>query len=765
MPLIALLLLLFAVPVLHGLDIGISAAVPQQRSSWNFKRATLADVLDQVEKASRKRLLRSPEVAALQKNTQVSLVGDEKTVAEVMSALDRSHALRFVVDGDGITAETVGEFGSRGRRQITVDLNDYGLMTPVIDMPGRYMGIYTASAGSIFGDSGRTSALQPEEVEGLISDLIADCPCSISFNSILEIQASPAEEDRIRALLIDLSRHRSLTMSWCVSFGLLPASEQFPTGFVSMEESASLRKRLQQAASFDVTGANGQLVNAGSYHERKFTADADIVNDRFDPQIQTVLNGKSAELRATMGYNSILLNYRVSWVDDQEKDRTNTVRRLKDAAVAPPENGKTESTSETHVDTGQQLPISLPQCWSWQPRGGVYLPRGRALVLIAAHGEERAVTVVELTSPSPQFTLITARADQQPLASFLQEVARQYGVGLAVDPAMHDTVERTVSLDLHEATLTDINTWLTPYGASLEVDDCWLHFAAADDADPRDLRFYDMRGLTCDRVNRPGLAPGIGAPGSIPHWLPPIADVQRAEASEYIDLIKMNVAAASWDEDGIGIEEWAGMLAIKQSPEIHRMIALKLAEFERAAARQLICRIYDIPPAGTVPGTVLGESDWQVLRATCPAPIAVFSLLNGQQTHHTSGMETSRIADGDIVHGCIDPILTISFSGLAVDVVPTITIGGVHATIRFFDSAANPSSFGTTITDSSGAPLLELEHERIEHVGAGESGFIPAGGATIYRLGERSFAFAFEVVELPRSQGNLAKPASKPINF
>jgi hypothetical protein len=758
------LLLASACSALFALDSGPHQQRLQQRSNWEFKSKALAGIFDDLEKVSGVQLKRSPGVMAAQKSIILTMLAEGKTAADVLRALERSEKVRFIADGEFISAEMIDEFSQRPRRPISIDLNDYNLLAAVRDMPGSMLG-FGVQTGAHAGFDLMSSVPESETLRTTSEDIItllteiSGCEnISAGSDSMIFAEASPAEEDIMRKALAERSATGNQALAWRVTFGLAAAEQGFPTGVVSGSAAAAVRKLMHDAVVTDVVGLNGQRVHAGAYRERSVIGDAVIVSNNLDPVIQTITTGRSFDVRAAKGIDSIILDYSISWADAGAEDRVAVVRQprhekaqlVETPSQSPAQNGQRTATDpgakQASVDSGRELKMSLPEVWVWGPRGIAHLRPGQALIFAAERGNERAVAVVESMTTDAESAVIDLQADKQPVALVLEQIASRLHVGLVVDATAAEKLQVPASIDLHDASLRDISMVLSGLGLEISYQLGWIQVGMSMPKERLLTKSYPAHSLTFGKTNYPGIDLAIPEPGGLgSRTLSPIEAETAPETNEVIDILRKTVAPESWDAPGVSINEDMVSIVVTQSAGVHALIAAKLAELERSYGRQLICRVYAVTVDDNTP-PILAQPAWTAMLAQCHAPVAAFVLLNGTQNNHFCGTQRSYVADGDNVQEGIDPIISVLSQGLSVDTTPQITVDGVLANMRLTQSTSDMSVFDT-MKDDQGNHLLELENPRVERLSARETRLIPYGGAALYRIGGRAYAVSFEKVE------------------
>ncbi|MBA3847485.1 MAG: hypothetical protein H0X45_12695, partial [Planctomycetes bacterium] len=220
---------------------------------------------------------------------------------------------------------------------------------------------------------------------------------------------TPEEEAAMRAKLGDQFARLSHRSSWRVTFGTAAPDRALATGVVSAQVAREVAAGLTDPRILSLSGLGGQLVHVGDYANRTYVGDVSIVNDRHDPSIEQLTLGRMAEIRATPGQRATMLDFHLSWAEEASPARTSELvsppgvksAKLSGAiALEQKDDKKQQGTFSLDqagggLDPGQRITAELPEVWTWQPRGTVFLPPDGALVLACGHQDGRAVIVLE----------------------------------------------------------------------------------------------------------------------------------------------------------------------------------------------------------------------------------------------------------------------------------------------------------------------------------------------------------------------------------
>lgn len=365
------------------------------RAEWRMK--PLGEVLEELQKTIEKPVVATAAVQSLIR--QVALTDEKKApLRETLERLEAVQELRFTAEPLRLRVETVEDAKARRRRLVEIDLSEYMLFSPIRDFPGPELGFgWHTGDGALFGGAeGAAPSAAPEtgtpgaeEVLEWLKRLAVVGESSVSTRTGIFVHATPEEETALRKALDDLLGATVRQSSWRITWGIAAADAALPTGIVSAADAAKAAAGLAGRTVGTLHALAGQRVHAGRVREHGWVSDVDIVASRMDPASEVILTGRSADFRPLPGRTLTLLAYRLDWVDALPA----TQAALSQGPAAPRPPDKEGAVAPT--PPGEQLAISLPALWSWQPVGDVVLPHGHGLVLCAEHAQGRAVAVIE----------------------------------------------------------------------------------------------------------------------------------------------------------------------------------------------------------------------------------------------------------------------------------------------------------------------------------------------------------------------------------
>lgn len=364
------------------------------RAEWRMK--PLGEVLEELQKTIEKPVVTTAAVQSLIR--QVALTDEKKSpLRETLERLEAVQELRFTAEPLRLRVETVEDAKARRRRLVEIDLSEYMLFSPIRDFPGPALGFgWHMAEGTLFG--GAEGAKPPEvdpqpqdaaEVLDWLKRLAVAGETAVSTRTGIFVHATPEEEAALRKALDDLLGATVRQSSWRITWGIATADATLPTGIVPAADAAKAAAGLAGRTVETLHALAGQRVHTGRVREHSWVSDVDIVAGRMDPASEVILTGRSADFRPLPGRTLTLLEYRLDWVD--ALPATQVALSQGPATPRPPDK---EGTA-TPTPPGEQLAVSLPALWSWQPVGDIVLPHGHGLVLCAEHVQGRAVVVIE----------------------------------------------------------------------------------------------------------------------------------------------------------------------------------------------------------------------------------------------------------------------------------------------------------------------------------------------------------------------------------
>jgi hypothetical protein len=367
------------------------------RAEWRMK--PLGEVLEDLQRAIEKPVVATAAVQALVR--QVALTDERKApLRETLERLEAVQDLRFTAEPLRLRVETVEDARARRRRLIEIDLSEYMLFSPIRDFPGPELGFgFGSSGGALFGGADPAAGGAPtqpdpgvpgaEEVLDWLKRLSIAGESAVSTRTGIFVHATPEEEVALRKALDELLGATVRQTAWRITWGIAVADAALSTGIVPAAEAARTAAGLAGRTVETLHALAGQRVHAGRVREHSWVGDVEIVAGRMDPVAEVVSTGRNADLRPLPGRTLTLLEYRLDWVEPLPA--TPVALSQGPAAPRPPDKDGTTMPSPP----GEQLTVSLPALWSWQPVGDVVLPHGHGLVLCAEHAQGRAVVVVE----------------------------------------------------------------------------------------------------------------------------------------------------------------------------------------------------------------------------------------------------------------------------------------------------------------------------------------------------------------------------------
>ncbi len=344
------------------------------------------------------------------------------------------------------------------------------------------------------------------------------------------------------------------------------------------------------------------------------------------------------------------------------------------------------------------------------------------------------------------------RLGREPLAQVLDTIASQCDAGLVVHHGVQARLAGQTMLNVRKISWSDAARWLAAehrltmrlVGNHLEIGDADRAFRAR-----LVTATYDLQSLTAPAPALPGPDLDIPEPGGYgSRLLPPIEPASIPEVNEFIELVQRQVAPDTWTIPGVAIRQHNESIVVIQVPEVQQQIAEFIATLERVAARQVIVRCHRLPApdAATATATVLDATAWSAMAKDLGAPAGVVQVLDEQQNHFFSGIQSAMIIDADVNQEAFDPVVTVISQGLAIDVDTRVTHAGVVATVRF-NASTRQKITTAPVTSTAGKVLVAIELPEQEHQRSRDTRIVPNGGAALYRFGDQVYALSFEVLE------------------
>jgi general secretion pathway protein D len=124
------------------------------------------------------------------------------------------------------------------------------------------------------------------------------------------------------------------------------------------------------------------------------------------------------------------------------------------------------------------------------------------------------------------------------------------------------------------------------------------------------MKLYDIRDLTHAMASFPGPDLDIPEPGGVgSRLLPPIEPDTAPEINEFIEIIRAVVSPATWENEGVAIEEYNGSMVITQTVDVHKQVEDLLRTLRNQKGTQIHVKVKFL----TVENSLLEEIgvNWQ----------------------------------------------------------------------------------------------------------------------------------------------------------
>ncbi len=124
------------------------------------------------------------------------------------------------------------------------------------------------------------------------------------------------------------------------------------------------------------------------------------------------------------------------------------------------------------------------------------------------------------------------------------------------------------------------------------------------------MKLYDIRDLTHAMASFPGPDLDIPEPGGVgSRLLPPIEADTAPEINEFIEIIQKVVMPATWENEGVAIEDYNGSMVITQTADVHKQVEELLRTLRNQKGTQIHVKVKFL----TVENSLLEEIgvNWQ----------------------------------------------------------------------------------------------------------------------------------------------------------
>jgi type II secretory pathway component GspD/PulD (secretin) len=159
------------------------------------------------------------------------------------------------------------------------------------------------------------------------------------------------------------------------------------------------------------------------------------------------------------------------------------------------------------------------------------------------------------------------------------------------------------------------------------------------------MKLYDIRDLTHAMASFPGPDLDIPEPGGVgSRLLPPIEPDTAPEINEFIEIIQKVVSPATWENEGVAIEEYNGSMVVTQTSDVHKQVEELLRTLRNQKGTQIHVKVKFL----TVENSLLEEIgvNWQNFNfpgqdlPIANNPNSPQSPLPGQAVNPTNGVAT-----------------------------------------------------------------------------------------------------------------------------
>lgn len=382
------------------------------RPEWRLSE--LSEVLDDVLEIIERPISRSDGVGDW--DDGIIFIEEEKiTVLETLEVLEETQGLHFIAEPLRLVAMTREEFLRNQRRLVNFNLRDYGIFFQPLDHQLSIATYDESDDGASPFDYGAEEEDITFDLEALVGVLRSDGgldDAELRGSGNLMVLATEQEEAALRSVLDRVYELVARRSSWRVHFGLVPRDVDAVGGIVDVAYARELAGQLDEHDVVQLSGMNGQLVLGGNRKERDIVMDVEVNQTGafpvLNPVVQRVPLGRSVEIRPILGLEHTLLVFDALWSELDGVAAEDVVRRP--PMVDPPrawgsaeldKNGDKTSVRESvsispaRIEPGKQLNMERQRVWRWNPRGEVFVPKEKALVLVGAREGRRLAIILE----------------------------------------------------------------------------------------------------------------------------------------------------------------------------------------------------------------------------------------------------------------------------------------------------------------------------------------------------------------------------------
>lgn len=342
---------------------------------------------------------------------------------------------------------------------------------------------------------------------------------------------------------------------------------------------------------------------------------------------------------------------------------------------------------------------------------------------------------------------------QTPMLRLLERLAQQCEAELLVEGGVATTVLDKVSVEARGVAWDRALRWFRDeHGLELTHTDGQLRVLDHRRLLDEELvwRWYDIRSLhpnLSERWRPIGL--GLSAePGSAAMMVPEIADEGVADVDNVLEVVERSIVSSDWVA-GTSLDLVEGTMLVRQTADVHGRIDRLLARLETSLYQQVMVRCWQLPDDAVPAGPVLDPATWRSMRAGLSVPMLAKLLVGGSQDVLGSVRSYERLVDYDVVGNALDGIMTAYTGGLLIEIRVTPTVAGL---------VTDCDMLWVDLADDEPAELvvgedrLVMQRMRSDERRVAGTRTIPAGGAGIYRLGDRLLAVELELVDAPADE-------------
>ena len=370
------------------------------------------------------------------------------------------------------------------------------------------------------------------------------------------------------------------------------------------------------------------------------------------------------------------------------------------------------------------------------------------IVILAAFVAAPLSLPAQESDPVPE--TIDLRVDGDPLLLLFERIARELRLGLVAHSEIVETLRSKVEIEVSEAPWEDaVSYFANEFGIAMRRDEKRLILSDSEAEFRRQLEYRTYSVGQLVSVEERTRTPYLGYQAPRWSWDEGGGGLLNLEAGrdpilieDLEEILPVVAGRGTWDREGVELSLDADLLHVRQIPTVHAEIEAWIAETEKRIARQVVCRVYSIPPGDY--GEQISEEELRIA-ADGQSPIASWIAIDGSPSAWFSGQEREYVSDVEFIDHIPDPVIHTLRSGWVVEFEPHVTRRGVLANLAV--SWVSLGAVGTAeVLGEDGTPRAIIQTPELKFQVSSGNRLIPSGSSSIHRFGSRVIAVQVEVI-------------------